>query len=969
MRIGAFPAEAAFLPALANLWLAEAGDSGDGLIILPSRRAAQALAGAFLGRNAGKALLLPRIIALGAIDEAGLALAGALELPPAIAPAQRQAILANLILRLGGQNGAPTRLPAAWALAADLAVLLDEADYAGVNLAETLPGVVEGDLASHWQTTLKFLKILTEFWPDILADMALVNGAARQIALIDAQAALWRERPPAQPVWMVASEANPAVARMARVVAGLENGRLLLPGYDFALPDDAWAALDDSHAQAGIARLLAEIGARREEVDQLAAPISAVPPGRAALLSKVLLPAPSLGDWQKPVDFGTEGLSRLEARDEAQNATAIAMILRDALEVPGRTAALVTPDRGLATRVAAALRRFGISADDSAGEPLAQSPPAVLLRLLARAVAAEYAPLPLLSLLKHPLTAAGLPPDICREHARRLEIYALRGPRPSPGFSGLKFRLKAEKHEAERVFLDRLEVLLTPLALPEALSPSSALRCLLEAAENVTATADEKGAARLWSGEAGIALSELLLGALEALEGLPDIAPGHVADLLDALLVGVSVRKPRTKDGHPRIAIWGVQEAALQSVDVAVLGGLVESVWPAQAEPGPWLSRPMRKAAGLPAPEQKIGQEAHDFFALAAACPNVVLAAPARRDRAPAVAARWLTRLDVFCAGAGLALRRHDAASWAEQLDVPVRRVARPKPRPCPPASLRPTTLSISDFATLMADPYAIYARKILNIREIDGLDEESDQSIFGEIVHAGLAAFFADKDACDAPGAVARLTAHLLAALLETRPRAALAHWWAARLERIAGWIVETEILRRAARGAPARMALELEAELAVPGGFTLRGRADRIERGADGFISILDYKTGAPPSAKEVEAGGAPQLPLEAVMAEQGAFGVAFTEPVTELAYFKLSGRHEPGEEKTLFGKKPGMLREVIDAAAAAMPEIFEKFSRADTPYLASPHPARLNKFDPYGGISRRTEWAGEDDGNDGD
>jgi ATP-dependent helicase/nuclease subunit B len=970
--MGAFPAEASFLPALASLWLAEGGDSSDGVLILPSRRSAQALAGAFLAQNDGKALLLPRIIAFGAIDEAGLSLAGTLELPPAIAPMQRQAILAKLILGLNGADGAPRKPHAAWALAADLATLLDEADYAEVNLGETLPGVVAAELASHWQTTLDFLKIITVHWPHILAAMGRMNAAARQVALIDAQNEAWQRTPPTQRVWMVAPEGNPAVSRLARTVAGLSQGFLLLPGYDAALSDAAWEALDDSHAQSGIARLLGAIGARRDEVLPLPAPATRVPEGRSFLLSRALLPAASLGDWQQPVTLETARLHKLEAQDEAQNATAIAMILREALEVPGRTAALITPDRGLATRVAAALKRFGITADDSAGEPLEQTAPAVLLRLLARAAVTDYAPLPLLALLKHPLTASGLTPERCREHARKLETNALRGPRPSPGFAGIKFRLEQSgRGGAEMDFLDRFELLLRPMNLPLSVNPALALRALLEAAEQIAATTEQTGAARLWSGEAGLALSELLLGALTALEDLPDMSPHDLADLLDELLSGAVVRRPRTKDGHPRIAIWGVQEAALQSVDVAVLGGLVEGVWPAPAEPGPWLSRPMRKAAGLPPGEQDIGKMAHDFFSLASSCTSVILAAPARRERAPAVPARWLTRLEAMLAGSGVTLRRHDAASWAAQLDTPVSRIGRPKPQPRPPEASRPRSLSISDFATLMADPYAIYARKILKIRELDGLDEESDPQIFGEIVHAGLAEFFAVPENFDRPDAAERLSVALQAAMREKRPRAALENWWAARLERIATWIAETEQAHRAERGPPASIALERSASMMIAGGFELKGRADRIERAQDGGITLVDYKTGSPPSAKDVETGTAPQLALEGVMAEAGAFGAEYTGPVVELAYLKLSGRHAAGEEKTLFGKKPDQLRAVIDTAAAALPEIFEKFSRADTPYLAAPHPQRTTYADVYGGISRRAEWAGEaeDQTSDGD
>jgi ATP-dependent helicase/nuclease subunit B len=968
LQIGAFAPEAPFLPALARHWLAGGDNVQDGLIILPSRRAAQALAGAFLEANGGKALLLPRIIALGNIDEAGLLLSTGFSLPPAIAATRRQALLANLILALKGEGGAPQKPHAAWMLAAELASLLDEADYAEVDLAATLPKLVEGELAAHWQKTLLFLRIVTHAWPAHLREQVQTNPAGRLRGMIRAQAQAWQERPPNHRVWMVAAEGNPAIAEMARVVAGLPEGLLVLPGYDPAPDKFAWAALEDTHPQAGIARLLAEIGARRSEVLALPALTPGVPEGRGALLSRALLPAAALGEWQAPAVLDIDGITRLETRDEAQDALAIAMILRDALERPGTTAALITPDRGLAARVASALKRFGITADDSAGEPLAETPPAVFLRLLARAAASDYAPLPLLSLLKHPLAAGGLPAGQFRVWGRRLEMRALRGPRPGPGFDGIKYRLENES-QGLKDFTDRLELLLRPLAFPESVSPAAALRLLAEAGEALAQTDALPGAAVLWAGDAGIALSELFSEMFTALAELPDMARADLPDLLDAILAGAVVRRPRVKDGHPRIAIWGIQEAALQSVDLAVLGGLVEGVWPAPAEPGPWLSRPMRKAAGLPSPEQKISQAAHGFFSLGCACRELVLAAPARRERAPAVPARWLTRLDAMLAGAGLALPRHEAAGWAAQLDVPEKRERRLPPYPRPPAAVRPKKLSISDIGTLMADPYAIYARKILNLRELKELDEESDQSMFGEIVHEGLAAFFgADKDGCARPGAAAVLTTALQSAMRAKRPRAALEAWWAARLARIAAFVVGVEQARRAAFGIPQALLHEQKGELSLPGGFVLNGRADRIERAADGSVSLIDYKTGIVPAAAAVEAGTAPQLPLEAVMAEAGVFGEDFCAAVTELAYFKLSGRAEAGEETRLFKGKPDKLREVIEAAGAALTDLFDKFADESMAYLAAPHPARTNKYDAYAGISRRAEWAGED-GDDGD
>jgi ATP-dependent helicase/nuclease subunit B len=931
MKLAAFSPECAFLPALAKHWLAAPGDPSDGLIMLPNRRAARALAGAFLTANDGKALLLPRIIAPGAIDETALTLNG-LDLPPAMPPLQRQATLTQLILKMNGADGAPTQLHAAWKLAADLAALLDEADDAEIDLATVLPGLVAAELSEHWQVTLKFLEIVTALWPDILRDSGQVNPAKRQIMLIDAQNAAWAANPPPHRIWLVARDANPALTRLARTVCALPEGLLLLPGYDSTLSDAAWAALDDSHAEAGIARLLGGIGARREEILLLGEP----PGRRNALLSRALLPADCLTDWQKPTPLNAQGLYRLEARDEQEDATAIAMVLRAALETPGATTALVTPDRGLAIRVAAALKRFGIAADDSAGEPLADTPPAILLRLAARAAAAEFAPLPLLALLKHPLAAAGLPPETCRALARQLERSALRGPRPSPGFDGIKFRLDKAAQQ-QRDFLDRIEQRLAPLTgLPFHINPAAALRAVITAGEALAATAQEPGAAKLWSGEAGAALSEVLLDAMAVLEELPDIRATTLADLLDAVLAGHVIRRPRTKDGHPRVAIWGVQEAMLQSVDVLVMGGLVEGVWPAAAEPGPWLSRPMRKQAGLPSPEQQTSLAAHDFFTLAASCKTAILAAPTRRERAPAVPSRWITRLDAMLAGAGENLPVHDAAS-------------------------RPRELSISDIATLIADPYAIYARKILKIREFDELDEETDASLFGNIVHAGLEGFFSLARDFFAEDAAAELALMLQTAMRKERPRAALQHWWEARLTRIAGWIVEAERARRLTNS-PVAILLEKSAKLSIDGGFLLNGRADRIEKRADGSVFIMDYKTGNPPSFKKIQNGTAPQLPLEAVMVEAGAFGADYIGPVTELAFWQLSGRAQAGADKPIAAAKPDELRAVIDNAAASLPELFAKFADEATPYLAQPHPERGTYEDIYAGISRQREWGGE-------
>ncbi len=393
-----------------------------GLILLPTRRAARALAEAFLRASSGRPLLLPRITALGALDEAPLTLAGALDLPPAVDPAQRLAALARLILAMGGADGAPRTADRAWMLAGELAALMDEAERAEIDLATRLPEAADPAFAAHWARTLQFLHIVTRAWPDWLAEQGLMNPAARQVALLNAQSAAWEQQPPADRVLVAGTTGGiPAVARLLRVVARLPTGAVVLPGVDTDMTDEFWADLDASHPQAGLAHLLHGLGATRGDVRKwpVASP-DAVRASRGATFARALLPAKALVEWQYAAPAGIDGLSFLSTADQQEEAAAIAMVLRGALDTPGAHAALVTPDRDLAGRVATELLRYEVVADDSAGETLSETPPAVFLRLLVRAVADELAPVPLLALLKHPLAAAGGSPASCRAAARNL---------------------------------------------------------------------------------------------------------------------------------------------------------------------------------------------------------------------------------------------------------------------------------------------------------------------------------------------------------------------------------------------------------------------------------------------------------------------------------------------------------------------------------------------------------------------
>ncbi len=1023
------PPQVPFLDAVARGWLRRSEDPltvSNGLILLPTRRSARALAEAFLRVSDGRPMLLPRITALGALDEAPLALAGALDLPPAVEPMQRLAALSTLILALRGAGGAPRTADRAWLLARELAALMDEAERAGIDLAKRLPDAADPDFAAHWAQTLKFLHIVTGVWPAWLAENGVMNPAARQVALLRTQARAWEKAPPDFPILIAGTTAGiPAVAGLLRVVSRLKLGQVVLPQLDLGMDEAAWRGLEASHAQAGLARLLSDLDATRGDVRPWPVDAdAAVPSGRFAVLSRALLPAAALDDWMQHGPAPLPGVSRLTAADQQQEAQAIALVLRQVLETSGARAALVTPDRGLAGRVAAALLRFGVVADDSAGEPLADSPPAVFLRLLVRAVAEELAPVPLLALLKHPLSGAGISPFACRAAARRLETLCLRGPRPMHGITGL--RQVTEPDAAAAAFLARIEFCLEPVLRIDSameIGPAEAVSAVIEAAERLAATDEASGPGRMWAAEEGEALATRLAAFRESVRLMPDLRRGVLPGLLDAVLEGEVVRSRRALRGrggveHPRIFIWGLLEARLQSVDLIVLGGLAETVWPPMAEPGPWLSRPMRTRVGLPSPEEAVGQAAHDFVAGCCAAPLVVLSCPVRRDNAPAVPARWLTRIDMFLAGtvgvlpllggevvggrakpghdtsgAGhdtsgaerghdtsrkkpghdtstaepgpetLALPQHPAVAWARGIDLPAGAPVpvRP-PRPRPAVDKRPRQLSVTAIETWLRDPYAIYARHILKLVALKPLDEATDASDYGSIVHDGLHRFLRKHGAVWPGDAVRELRLAMAQALGETGLRQALRAWWAPRLDRIADWVAQTEAARRAVR-VPEAIATEASGviELLRPSGwFRLTGRADRIERYADGTLSIIDYKTGQPPSQKEVDAGLAPQLLLEAGIAAAAGFGPALSGTAGELIYWHLSGGLDPGEAKPLFKKTPTAIGDAAISTINRLGDLIDDFDRPEQAYLSRPNPGFAPRFSDYVQLARVAEWS---------
>ncbi|UVO49563.1 double-strand break repair protein AddB [Sphingomonas sp. SUN019] len=936
-----------------------------GLVLLPNNRAKIAVSEAFV-RASGGALLLPRLVAIGA-DDLGEAVGVALDpvddaepVAPAVSPLARRMILARLV-----QEERPD-LDAAEAvrLAGELARTLDQ-----LIVEEVLPSALHDidlgpELSEHWQRALALFGIVTDRWPRELERLFRIDQATRRAALLRRLAALWKDAPP--PGFVCAAgitDSAPAVARLLRSISELPQGMVVLAGLGLTMPLEEWDALGphkpdpitgaikrsiEVHPQFHLKLLLERMGVARDEVsvwqggsDHDASAIR----GRA--IANALAPAEFTGKWTDldSAQRRLTGVTAAELATPAEEAQAIALALRGALEEPGRTAALVTPDRALARRVAAHCRRWNIDIDDTAGRPLSILPPGTLLIAIVEAAAQDFAPLALLTLLKHPLVRWGVVRRSWLEGVRRLD-RALRGPRPGPGLNGIDAHLGDKATDWWR----EARALLTPIA--EAFGDGT--RPLADRVAALRDAASALAGDEVWRGPAGRAAADLLADLeVEAPSGPRDVTADGFAPLLRLLMDEVAVRPQQ--GGHPRLAIYGLIEARLQSADLMILGGLNEGVWPGSPAPDPWLAPRIRSELGLPGLERGIGVAAHDF-GQGLGAPTVLITRSRRDARSPALASRFWLRLEAM-AGERFA-RANDLEGWTRALDRADAHRPADRPAPMPPKALRPTEISVTQVDRLKADPYAFYAQRILRLASLDPVDADPSAAWRGTAVHDVLERWAKEHDCrLDAlrPMALAMLddpAAHpLLRALWQPRLIAAI-DWIAERLDRDRA--EGREVLASEGKGGT------------TIAGVTLSGRFDRVDRMPGGGIGIVDYKTGKAPSPVAVKAGFSMQLGLLGAIAERGGFaGIGGT--ATDFEYWSLAKKGDAFGSVTSpvdpVGKSGKIVTsEFVANAVAVFTDAAQTWLTGDEPFTAKLHP-EFAPYAEYDQLMRRDEWYGRD------
>jgi ATP-dependent helicase/nuclease subunit B len=996
-------------------------------LYLPTRRAGRMAREIFLDELKADAAVLPHIVALGDIDEDELAFAeeaeqygGAapLDIPPKLGELERRLTLARLVAAWAkGPVLAPLVVggPASTlALAGDLARLMDDMVTRGVGW-DALDGLVPDQLDRYWQHSLEFLRIARLAWPAHLQEIGRIEPAARRDLLIAAEAARLGAHHDGPVIAAGSTGSMPATAKFLHAVSALPQGAVVLPGLDTDLDDEAWQTIggvrdaqgkftsppSSNHPQYAMHALLTRFGIKRGDVEILG---RTAPHGRDMLASEAMRPSNATALWHRrlaepdiveKISGAMENLAVIAADNPEMEALAIAVAMREARHLD-KSAALVTPDRALARRVIAALGRWNLAFDDSGGDALMDTPAGIFARLAAEAAAKGLEPPTLLALLKHPLCRLGGAAETFKEAVETLELVLLRGTRPQAASSGLvrdftrfrdelaklkrgetsslhgaepRTRLSDQQLDQAQALITRLQAALAPLESLHPARPYDFAELAVRHREVLMELSrDEHGAALTFEDQPGSALASAfddLLGGKTRSGLLVEL--GDYPEVFQTAFADRMVRRPEQANVH--LKIYGPLEARLTQSDRIIIGGLVEGVWPPAPRVDPWLSRPMRHELGLDLPERRIGLSAHDFAQLLGA-DEVILSHSAKVGGAPAVASRFLHRLEAVAGEARWNAAVEAGAKYARfagELDRPDRVEPIPQPAPKPPRATRPLKLSVTAIEDWLRDPYTIYAKYILRLNPLDPVDMPLSAADRGSAIHDALGEFtqvFATELPRDPVGSLRSIGEKYFAPLME-RPEAR-ALWWP-RFQRIARWFSDWEISRR---DDIARIEAEIRGEIQIPLDnariFVLSARADRIERRRDGSFAILDYKTGQPPTGKQVRMGLSPQLTLEAAMLREGGFAdIPADSSVSEIGYVRLSGNTPPGEQKPLElkirpGDTPQLPDDAADEARRKIEALIRAFESEEQAYTSLNLSMWSNRYGSYDDLARIKEWS---------
>ena len=183
----------------------------------------------------GPACLLPRIELLTDFGRA----ATSSDIPAAVSPLRRRFELIQLISNLLRAQPDLAARASLYDLADSLAGLMDEMNGEGVS-PDTIDALDVSDQSGHWERAKSFFAIARHFLDNV--DTA-PDTESRQRLIVEQRIQRWVESPPQHPVILAGSTGSRGTTMLLmQAISNLPQGAVVLPGYDFDMPDHVWSA-------------------------------------------------------------------------------------------------------------------------------------------------------------------------------------------------------------------------------------------------------------------------------------------------------------------------------------------------------------------------------------------------------------------------------------------------------------------------------------------------------------------------------------------------------------------------------------------------------------------------------------------------------------------------------------------------------------------------------------------------------
>ena len=693
---------------------------------------------------------------------------------------------------------------------------------------QDIQNLLPPELASHWQKNIDFLEIVLQAYPHYLSE----TGMQDQALLMRQVLVKMAENLPERPLIVAAgfNDTTPSGLIMLKAIQKHRNGAVILSGYT------GEESPSPTHHQYRLNQLISALNSEKSNI-KLIGKSKGVPP-----------------------------LCYAVADDSEQEAQVIALMMREAIEDPEKTCALVSGDRTLALRVSAALKRWNLDVDDSAGSPLTTSTIGQWVSLLIQLVH-HQSPENIASFYKHPWMTHPL--------FEMVDAVLLRGPlMGSTVWENLDARGLGDEEKSQCVhFLKEMEDLLSPFKSGQEKPLPEYIRLLYQVVqkflpENFTA-----------SEEAFMTLLNTWQAA--------STEKVNFTTFSGALITFMKNTPVRRKfGGHPRLFIWGAMEARLQQVDRVIIGGANEGGWPRTPTPDPWLSPAVSEKLGLPSYADFVGLTAHDFMMLTHAC-EVMITRALKQGGSETIPSRFLLRRD------DLDVIENRGRIWVER----ARKMMTSQPysvkRPHVKISEKPTQWSASFVGKLMQCPYQVFVEKVFKAEEIKGYSEDLNAADKGNIIHKCLEALLADVPGVPGPycgdfkdtTAVEKMLLDIGEVLFGRIHQAGRKAIWWQKYQKIA-----MAFAREMAQMNRPVWQVEASGKMSLSAGVTLKARADRLDLSDDGSAIVMDYKTGSVPTQASVINGESPQLPIEALLAFSGGYGEK--KDVSAMEYWEVRG-----------------------------------------------------------------------------